>query len=127
MQISTMTNLVSLSTIRQNKEEIASSMERLTTGKRINSAADNSADLAQTSRLGAQIASLAAATKNANNAMSLLETAEATLEEIGNTLQRIRELAVQASSSNITETERSVMTEEKNRLSTAIDAFTNTT
>ena len=126
MQISTMTNLVSLNTIRQNREEINSSMERLTTGKRINSASDNPADLAQTSRLAAQIASLKAATKNANNAMSLLETADATLEEIGDTLQRIRELAVQASSSSITATERSVLTEEKNQLSAAIDAFANT-
>ena len=83
----------------QNREDVASSIERLNSGKRVNSAADNPADLAQTSRLGAQIASLKAATKNANNAMSLLETADA-LEEIADTLHRIRELAVQASSSS---------------------------
>ncbi|MDC1075672.1 flagellin [Litorivicinus sp.] len=77
-------------------DEMATSMERLASGKRINSAVDDAAGLAISARMQAQISGLNQAVRNANDAISLVQTAEGALQEYGEILQRIRELAIQS-------------------------------
>jgi flagellin len=77
-------------------DEMATSMERLASGKRINSAVDDAAGLAISARMEAQISGLNQAVRNANDAISLVQTAEGALQEYGEILQRIRELAIQS-------------------------------
>ena len=73
-------------------------MERLSTGVRINSASDDAAGLAISSRMTSQVNGLNMAVRNANDAISLVQTADGALSEVSNMLQRMRELAVQAAS-----------------------------
>ena len=77
-------------------DEMSTSMERLASGKRINSAVDDAAGLAISARMEAQISGLNQAVRNANDAISLVQTAEGALQEYGEILQRIRELAIQS-------------------------------
>ncbi|MDB2401479.1 flagellin [Litoricolaceae bacterium] len=77
-------------------DEMATSMERLASGKRINSAVDDAAGLAISARMEAQISGLNQAVRNSNDAISLVQTAEGALQEYGEILQRIRELAIQS-------------------------------
>jgi len=84
-------------------------MERLTTGLRINSSADDSAGLAISSRMQAEVSGLNMATRNANDAISMIETIEGSSREIGAALQRMRELAVQASSDTYGVTDRAAL------------------
>src|SRR3546814_10877930 len=72
------------------------SMERLSTGKRINSAADDAAGLAIASKMTSQIKGMQQAVRNANDGISLAQTADSALGEISNLVQRVRELAVQS-------------------------------
>ena len=81
---------------------LSQSMERLSSGKRINSAKDDAAGLAIATKMTAQINGLNAAARNANDGISLAQTAEGALGEISNMIQRIRELAVQSASGTIT-------------------------
>jgi flagellin len=81
----------------KNSRELSSAMEQLSTGRRINSAADDASGLAITNRMTAQINGLGAAIRNANDANSMVSTAEGALEEITDMLQRMRELAVSVS------------------------------
>lgn len=76
--------------------EMATAMERLASGKRINSATDDAAGLAISARMEAQVSGLNQAVRNANDAISLVNTAEGALQEYGEILQRIRELAIQS-------------------------------
>ena len=76
--------------------ELKSAMERLSTGKRINSAADDAAGFAIAERMTAQIRGLNMAVKNANDGLSMLSVADAAADDITDMLQRMRELAVQA-------------------------------
>ena len=87
-----------------------SAMERLSTGKRINSAKDDAAGLAIASRMTSQVRGLSAAMRNANDGISLAQTAEGAMGEVGNMLQRVRELAVQsANGTNSTRDRKSVV------------------
>ena len=72
-------------------------MERLSTGKRINSASDDATGLAIATRLDAQTRGLQGAIKNANDSISTVETAEGAMQEVTSILQRMRELAIQSS------------------------------
>ena len=95
------TNLSAIETSRalyQADRAISSAMERLSTGKRINHAGDDAAGLAISSRMTTKINGLHQAVRNANDAISLIQTADGALSEISDILQRMRELAVQASS-----------------------------
>ena len=87
-------------------EALKSSMERLSTGKRINSAKDDAAGMAIASSMTSQIKGMNQSVRNANDGISLAQTAEGSLNEVTNMLQRIRELAVQASSGTYSETDR---------------------
>ena len=96
-------------------------MERLSSGIRINSAKDDAAGLAITTRMTANIRGLAAAIRNANDGISLTQTAEGSLASIGDNLQRIRELAVQSANSTNNATDRAALHAEASQLVSEID------
>ena len=83
--------------LAKNERAMSQTMERLSTGQRINSAADDAAGLAISSRMTSQINGLNAAVRNANDAISMVQTADGAMIEMENMLQRMRELAVQGS------------------------------
>jgi flagellin len=103
------------------------SMERLASGYRINKAADDAAGLAISEKLKADIRGLNMAKRNANDGVSLVQTAEGGLNEVGNILSRLRELAVQSSSDTIGNTERGFLNKEYTSLKDEIDRITNAT
>src|SRR5690606_3330044 len=82
----------------QANKALGTAMERLSTGKRINSAKDDAAGLAIASKMTSQVRGMNQAIRNANDGISLAQTAEGALNEVTNMLQRIRELAVQSAS-----------------------------
>src|SRR4026208_1491128 len=93
------TNVMSLNAQRNlstSGGQLATALQRLSSGLRINSAKDDAAGLAISERFTAQIRGLNQASRNANDGISLAQTAEGALGEISNNLQRIRELAVQS-------------------------------
>ena len=97
--------------------------QRLSSGKKINSAADDAAGLAISDKMRAQIKGLDMAAKNAEDATSLIQTAEGSLTEVTNMVQRIRELAVQAANDTNTHEDRSKIAQEMNQLYEEIDAI----
>ncbi|HEX7821237.1 MAG TPA: flagellin [Sphingobium sp.] len=110
----------------QNASNMASkgltqAMERLSSGKRINSAKDDAAGLAIATKMTSEIKGLGAATRNANDGISLAQTAEGALGEIGNMLQRMRELQVQSANGTYSSTDRSNITAEQDQLASQIN------
>lgn len=99
----------------------STAMERLSTGIRINNAKDDAAGLAISTRMTANIRGIAAAIRNANDGISLTQTAEGSLSAIGDNLQRIRELAVQSANSTNTNTDRAALNAEASQLVAEID------
>ena len=81
---------IAANAINKNDREMATAMERLSTGSRINSAKDDAAGLAIADRMSAQISGLEQASRNANDAISMLQTAEGATKEISNMLGRMR-------------------------------------
>jgi flagellin len=113
------TNIASLNTQRQltgANNAINKSLERLSSGLRINRASDDAAGLAIATRLQAQVRGLQQASRNANNAISLVQTAEGALNSVTSILQRLRELAVQAASDDNTDTDRTALNNEATQL-----------
>lgn len=93
---------------------LQTAMERLSTGKRINSAKDDAAGLAIATKMTSEIRGLTAATRNANDGISLAQTAEGALSDVGNMLQRMRELGVQsANGTNSTEDKNNIKAEQE--------------
>ena len=88
--------MLTANSLRINENSMTAAMERLSTGKRINSAADDAAGLAIANRMTSQIRGLDQAARNANNAASMLQLADGAAEQLTNILQRMRELVVQA-------------------------------
>ena len=88
--------LVAHKNMQENTNSLEDSMARLSSGKRINSAADDAAGSAIASKMEAQVRSMTVAIRNSNDAISLTQTAEGALGEVENMLQRMRELAVQS-------------------------------
>ncbi|MDE2403336.1 MAG: flagellin FliC [Sphingomonadales bacterium] len=99
---------------------LGTAMQRLSTGKRINSAKDDAAGLAISTQMTSQIGGMAQGIRNANDGISLAQTAEGALNEVTNMLQRIRELAVQSSSGTYTSANRLNMQQEVSSLQTQI-------
>jgi flagellin len=95
--------------LTKNERAMSQAMERLSTGVRINSASDDAAGLAISSRMTSQINGLNVAVRNANDAISYLQTADGAIVEVSNMLQRMRELAVQAASGTIGETDQDAL------------------
>ena len=124
MSTSINTNISALSaqsSLRKTGLSQATAMERLSTGVRINSAKDDAAGLAISTRMTANVRGIAAAIRNANDGISLTQTAEGSLSAIGDNLQRIRELAVQASNTGNSSSDRSAMNSEATQLIAEID------
>ena len=105
-------SLLAKNALVANERSMSTAMERLSTGVRINNAQDDAAGLAIASKMTSQIRGLDQAVRNANDAVSLIQTAEGALIETSNMLQRMRELAVQASSDTNTLTDRSALNQE---------------
>ena len=105
-------SLLAKNALVANERSMSTAMERLSTGVRINSAQDDAAGLAIAAKMTSQIKGLDQAVRNANDAVSLIQTAEGALIETSNMLQRMRELAVQASSDTNTLTDRTALNQE---------------
>jgi flagellin len=120
-------SLVSQNALTRNNRALSISMEQLSTGKRINSASDDAAGLAISNKMTAQIRGLNQAVRNANDGISLLQTAEGATTEITNMLQRMRELAVQAANDTYTANDRSALNAEVAELQNEISRIGNNT
>jgi len=103
------------------------SMGQLASGSRINIAADDAAGLAISERLKSQIRSARQANRNANDGISMIQTAEGGLNEIGNMVTRLRELAIQAASDTVSGTERDFINKEVQQLKSEINRIAQTT
>ena len=118
---------VAQAALMRNDRALNTAMEQLSTGKKINSAGDNAAGLAISSRMTSQIRGLSAAIGNANDAISMINTAEGALDEITNMLQRMRELAVQAGTGTTDSADRTYLNAEFVALRTEIDRIADNT
>ncbi|PIT79834.1 hypothetical protein B9Z39_04635 [Limnohabitans sp. JirII-29] len=107
--------------------DLSTAMERLSTGKRINSAKDDAAGLSISNRMTSQIRGLNMAIKNANDGISLMQTAEGALDEVTSSLQRMRELAVQAANGTNNAQDRAALDAEVQQLKSEIDRTAKTT
>jgi flagellin len=118
------TNVMSLNAQRNlstSGNQLATALQRLSSGLRINSAKDDAAGLAISERLTAQISGLTVAARNANDGISLAQTAEGDLAQIGNNLQRMRELAVQSANASNSVSDRAALNAEVQQLGQEID------
>ena len=123
-------NIASLNAQRQllqSGQDLDAASERLASGRRINSAADDAAGLAISNRQTSQIRGLDQAVRNANDGISLIQTAEGALDETTNILQRIRELAIQSSNGIYSDTDRATLDAEVQQLIGEIDRIAETT
>ena len=112
MPLSINTNISSLTAQRASgkvQDQLSTAMSRLSSGLRINSAKDDAAGLAITQRFTTQIRGLNQASRNANDAISLSQTAEGALASVGDNLQRIHELAVQSANATNSASDRSAL------------------
>jgi flagellin len=124
------TNVASLNAQRQlNGSGMAldRATERLSSGQRVNSAKDDAAGLAIANRMTSQVRGLDQAVRNANDGVSLIQTAEGALQESTNILQRMRELAVQSSNGIYTDADRSTLNAESKQLKAELDRIANST
>ncbi|MBA6253861.1 MULTISPECIES: flagellin [unclassified Colwellia] len=123
MALSVNSNIASLNSQRQLSKatnDLGTSYERLSSGKRINSAKDDAAGLQISSRLTAQVNGLNQGSRNANDGISLAQTAEGALDEVTNTLQRMRTLAVQSSNGSNSTADRTALNNEYTELENEI-------
>jgi flagellin len=124
------TNISSMqaqSSVRTSGLNLSTAMERLSSGVRINSAKDDAAGLAISTRMTASIRGISAAIRNANDGISLTQTAEGSLGQISDNLQRIRELAVQAANTGNNASDRAAMNNEATQLIAEIDRVASNT
>lgn len=112
---------------RMAQMSLQSAMDRLSSGKRINSAKDDAAGLAIATRLTADIRGFGVAMRNSNDGISLAQTAESAMGEVTNMLQRMRELAVQSANGTVTDTNRVAMQAEMKQLRAQIDDVSSNT
>ena len=123
MSMSVNTNLFSLNAQRnlsKSQSSLSTSMQRLSSGLRINSAADDAAGLAISERMNSQVRGMNVAIRNANDAISLAQTADGALASVGDSLQRMRELAVQARNSTNSDSDKESLNLEFGQLSSEI-------
>lgn len=124
------TNIASLNAQRNlatNSSQLAVTLQRLSSGLRVNSAKDDAAGLAVSQALTAQIRGNNQAVRNANDGISLGQTAEGALGQIANNIQRIREIAVQAANGTLSDTNRSQLQKEVDQLTQEISRIVQTT
>ncbi len=124
------TNVASLNAQRNiggTTNSLTTSLQRLSSGLRINSAKDDAAGLAISERMNSQLKGLSVASRNANDGISLSQTAEGALSTIGDNLQRIRELSVQSSNATNSQSDRDALQAEVGQLVDEIDRVANQT
>ena len=120
-------SLVAQASLAANNKNLSTAMERLSTGSRINSAKDDAAGLAISSRMTSQVRGLNMAIRNANDGISLAQTAEGAMEETTSMLQRMRELSLQAANSVNNASDRAALDAEVQQLKAEIDRIAGTT
>jgi len=120
-------SLVAQNALTVNNRSLSKAMEQLSTGKRINTAADDAAGLAITNRMTTQIRGLNQAVRNANDGISMIQTAEGATNEIANMLQRMRELAVQGANDTYSADDRAAIGAEYDELVEEIDRIAGNT
>jgi len=120
-------SIVAQNALDVNNRVLSKSMEQLSTGKRINSAGDDAAGLAIASRMSAQIRALNQSVRNANDGISMMQTAEGATKEISNMLQRMRELSVQAANDTYGSTDRLALQTELDQLGQEITRIADST
>jgi len=113
--------------LTKNERSMNTAMERLATGKRINGAKDDAAGLAISSRMTSQIRGLEVGMRNAGDAISMISVADGAMVEVGNMLQRMRELALQASNGTTTSADRDYLNTEYQNLITEIERIADNT
>lgn len=124
------TNIMSLNSQRNlnsSQDALQTSLQRLSSGLRINSAKDDAAGLAISERFTSQIRGLDQAVRNANDGISLAQTAEGALSESGNILQRIRELSVQSANATNSASDRQALQSEVSQLVSELDRIASST
>lgn len=130
MALSVNTNVSALNTQRNlnsSSGALATSLQRLSTGSRINSAKDDAAGLQIANRLTSQVNGLNIAVKNSNDGISMAQTAEGALEQSTNILQRMRDLSLQSANGSNSEKERAALNSEVTELKKELDRISNTT
>jgi flagellin len=120
-------SLAAQSAITLNNRSMSTAMEQLSTGKRINSAKDDAAGLAISEKMTSQVRGLNQAIRNANDGISLLQTAEGAMVEITNMMQRMRELAVQSANDTNAQDDRNYLDLEFQQLKAEINRVTQNT
>ncbi len=120
-------SLIAQQSLAVNNRALSKSMEQLSTGKRINSAADDAAGLAIANKMTSQIRGLDMAVRNANDAISMIQTAEGSLSEVTNMLQRMRELSIQAANGTYSATDRASLDTEFEALQSEITRISDKT
>ena len=120
-------SLIAQQALATNNRSLSKAMEQLSTGKRINSAADDAAGMAITSKMTAQIRGLNQAVRNANDGISMIQTVDGALGEVTNMLQRMRELAVQSINGTNSTSDRTSLDTEFDQLSAEISRISDNT
>ena len=118
------TNIASINAQRNlalSGQSLNTTMQRLSSGLRVNSAKDDAAGLAIAERMNTQVKGLTVAARNANDGISLAQTAEGALGKVGDMLQRMRELAVQSSNATNSDSDRVALQAEVKQLAAEID------
>ena len=118
---------ITANALTKNERDMSQAMERLSTGLRINSAGDDAAGLAISSRMTSQIKGLDMAVRNGNDAISMLQTVDGALIEVRNMLQRMRELAVQAANGSNSSTDRAALDVEFEALKAEVERIVDNT
>ena len=119
--------LVASQALKVSEKSLGTAMERLSTGRRINSAADDAAGLAIGNKMATQIRSLNQAVRNANDGISMIQTAEGAAEGITNLLIRMRELSVQATNGTNSTSDKTALQSEFSSLQTEITRISDKT
>jgi flagellin len=130
MALTVNTNIASLNTQRNlnsSSKALDTSLQRLSTGSRINSAKDDAAGLQISNRLTSQINGLGVAVRNANDGISLAQTAEGAMQQSTNILQRMRDLSLQSANGSNSATERQALNQEVTQLKEELDRISDTT
>ena len=130
MSLRIYTNVAAMNSYRnlyKSDNMLSQSLERLSSGLRINRAADDAAGLGISQRMRAQISGLSMASRNASQAVNLVQTAEGAMNEVHNMLTRMRELAVQGASDSVTDTDRAYLDSEFDALRNEIDRIADST
>lgn len=130
MPVSLLTNVPSLTMKRhleRSGEKFSDAAERIASGRRINKAGDDAAGLSVSFSLEARIRSIQQARRNAFDALSMMQVAEGGMNEVGNLVVRLRELAIQASSDNISDKEREMLQLEAQQIRTEVERLSEAT